>query len=383
MRARSAPQRSLTIFSVTRSLRGTWFWGIMPGMTRTPIKPDYSARIRVSAPFYRAAAASLICSAQGRHLRDVLKERWPNDQATETLTRSATTPGSTTGWGAQVVGLGVADFLSTLGPASAGSILLSRCLQFQFDHVGPIIVHGVVHSASNAAFVAEGAPIPVLKLSSAPQLLLAPKKLAAITAFTRELFEHSTPNIEAITRQVLTESLACAFDTKLLDAVAADDVRPAGLRNGIAAKSESAAATPLEAMSEDIGTLIGAVATVTSNSPIILIAAPTQAERLRQWTRANFAYEILASSGLADGVVVAIASNALASACDPVPRFEISKEAVLHMDDTTPLDIVSAGVAGTVKSLWQTDSLGLRTVLQVSWGLRHVNGLAWVENVNW
>lgn len=81
--------------------------------------------------------------------------------------------------------------------------------------------------------------------------------------------------------------------------------------------------------------------------------------------------------------MVAIAANALVTAIDPLPRFEISDQAVLAMDDTTPLDITSGAVGATVKSLWQSDLIGLRAILQISWGLRAAGGLSWVENTAW
>ena len=67
-------------------------------------------------------------------------------------------------------------------------------------------------------------------------------------------------------------------------------------------------------------------------------------------------------------------------------RFEISDQATLHMEDTTPLDLVS-GSPGTVaspqRSLFQTDSLALRMILPMNWGIRRAGTLAWVQNVTW
>jgi hypothetical protein len=65
------------------------------------------------------------------------------------------------------------------------------------------------------------------------------------------------------------------------------------------------------------------------------------------------------------------------------PRFEISDQATLHMEDTTPLPIVDGGVpAAPVRSLWQTDSLGLRLIMPMNWIMRRpvaalINGVTW------
>jgi hypothetical protein len=67
-------------------------------------------------------------------------------------------------------------------------------------------------------------------------------------------------------------------------------------------------------------------------------------------------------------------------------RFEISDQATLHMEDTTPLDLVSGSpgvVASPQRSLFQTDSLALRMVFPVNWAFRRTGMLAWVANVTW
>jgi hypothetical protein len=68
------------------------------------------------------------------------------------------------------------------------------------------------------------------------------------------------------------------------------------------------------------------------------------------------------------------------------PRFEVSDQATLHFEDTTPLDIVSGSpgtAASPVKSLWQTDSIGLRLVLPMNWLNRRAGTVAVVNNVTW
>jgi hypothetical protein len=57
------------------------------------------------------------------------------------------------------------------------------------------------------------------------------------------------------------------------------------------------------------------------------------------------------------------------------------------MEDTTPLDIGTAGspatVAAPVKSMWQTDSLALRLILPTNWTIRRAGVVAWVAGVTW
>jgi hypothetical protein len=86
-------------------------------------------------------------------------------------------------------------------------------------------------------------------------------------------------------------------------------------------------------------------------------------------------------AGTAD--VIAIAGTGLASAFDAVPQIEASKIAVAHMEDATPLQIASgaqgAGVLATpTRSLWQSDTIGIKIRFNASWALRDPRALAWL-----
>jgi Phage capsid family len=340
-------------------------------------------------PLVRAAAAYLIARRERTVPLEVVKAHWPHDRDAEVLTRAAVVPATITGsgWSSTLASTAVADFFVSMGPASAGAALLARGLQLEFDSAAAITVPGLLASAAYASFVQEASPIPVRELSLTGATL-APRKFATITTFTREIFERSTPTIEAVVRTVLTESVALALDTALLDATAGDSTRPAGLRFGIsAAGAASNNPVQLEAMKDDIATIAAGVIAVAGNYPIIIIAAPPQALALRLWAGRDFPqFDVLASSGLANGTVMAIASNAVASAIDPAPTISVSTEATLHMD-TTPLALASVGTPNTVaapmRSLYQTDSLGLRLVLNVAWALRNAGGLAWLSGTTW
>jgi len=70
---------------------------------------------------------------------------------------------------------------------------------------------------------------------------------------------------------------------------------------------------------------------------------------------------------------------------DPAPRFEVSEQALLHMD-SDPAQISTAGapnlIAGGVRSLFQTDTIGLRMILQAAWALR-APAVAYIADVSW
>jgi hypothetical protein len=76
----------------------------------------------------------------------------------------------------------------------------------------------------------------------------------------------------------------------------------------------------------------------------------------------------------------------LAVAFGDEPRFTISDSATLHMEDTAPVNIGSGSppvVASPAVSMFQTDSLALRLIVDISWCLRAPNSVAWVSETTW
>src|SRR5262249_34314104 len=142
-----------------------------------------------------------------------------------------------------------------------------------------IAVNSITAAASQAGFVTEAAPIPVIQPTTAA-LLLAPRKFAMIVPFSRDIFQHSTPIIQAIVRDGLSRAVAAQPDSALLDNVAGDGTRPPGLRNGISGTTASALTVDSEAMYDDLSTLIAAVAPVSGSAPVAIVAAPKQAEAI-------------------------------------------------------------------------------------------------------
>jgi hypothetical protein len=347
-----------------------------------PFLPDRPSATRRSAPFVRAVAASLLCHVEDKHLKGVIAERWPHDKNLEMICKAASAV-QTEVTQQQIVGLGVATLTDLLGGASTSGRLFELGTSFSFEGVGSIYVQAIAADPTAISFLSAGAPIPVRKLSTLPNLILKPFKSSSIVTFTNELLRTSTPNILLVVEQKLADDLDLGLDTLVLDTSAASSVRPAGLRAGISALTASTATSPLEAMASDISDITGAVAAVARNSQVVLIAAPQQANAIRLWSRPNFAFEVLSTSGLAAGTCLALATNCFVSAVAPV-RFSLV-DALVALEDSAPGDIVSTGTINpnTVKSLYQTDSVGIRVMADVSWGLRSSSGVAWVSGVAW
>jgi hypothetical protein len=331
----------------------------------------------------RACTASLLSTASGLHevAHKIAAREWGKESDPAILLRAAVSPASTSNTATDMfVQAAVSDFLSTMGAVSAAPVLQQRGLQLSLGEFGAINVPSYTVAAGSSAFVGEGSPIPARQLVL-DGISLTPKKFASIISFTHETLTGSMPNIVSVVGTVLTESVGLDYDTAFFDTSGATATRPAGLRAGITVTAHEATLTSIDAMVADLATLAAAVAPVAGNGAIVFVAAPRQAAAIK--IRApQFPHEVLSSSSLTAGTVICVATAALVSAINPTPVIESSIAATIH-ENTTPLPLVDGSAAAGTRSLWQTDSLALRLVLEVSWGLRSASGLAWTSSVTW
>jgi len=316
-----------------------------------------------------------------------------------TKAASALAMTSVAGWAAELVQIVYSAFMESLFPKSVYPRLAAKGLNLTFGRAGKINIPTRNLTPTIAgSFVGEGAPIPVRQGAFSSQTL-TPKKLAVITTWTREMDEHSLPAIEGLLRQAIQDDTAIAIDSVLLDSNAATAVRPAGLLNGVTPTTPTAGGG-FNALVGDIKNLTGALLTATRGN----VRAPCFIMNPQQVMTAGLTpapssgvfpfdtsggmlngWPIIDSGTVPLGTVIAMDAADFVGTGDN-PRFEVSDQATLHFEDTTPLDIVSGSpgtAASPVKSLWQTDSIGLRLVLPMNWLNRRAGTVAVVNNVTW
>ena len=322
----------------------------------------------------------------------------------DTVQRAATVPAdtATSGWASQLVETSVAGFMELLLPASVYPGLSARGLRVSFGRSGIISIPTRLATPTIAgSFVAQGAAIPVRQGAFSSQTL-SPKKMAVISTFTREIANHSTPAIEGLIKNAMQEDTSVALDTILLDNVAATAVRPAGLRAGVAATTATTGGG-FNALVGDIKALAGALITA-SNGNIRLpvwIMNPVQALSISLTQNAGgefpFAtevnqnrlqgYPLIQSSTVPAGMVILIDAADFVSVEGDAPQFAVSDQATLHMEDTAPTHISTPGspnvVAAPVRSMFQTDSMALRMIMDLNWILRRTGVVAWTQAVTW
>jgi hypothetical protein len=304
----------------------------------------------------------------------------------ELLLRTAVNPAAldTVSWAQDLATYAVYDFVVGLAPISAGAALIARGLNVPMNRAAVVAVPAYVCSADDAgAFVGEGEPIPARAMSLNQLLLLTPKKLACVTSYTNELATAS--NIERVIKQVLGEAVALAIDKEMFSTNLVTDTAPGGILCGVAElAAESGGGS--SAFTEDVKSLIDALTSAGGGRDVVFVGAPSTVAAALNWCSSKFPYTFLVSSAVAKNTLIAIEAGAFASAFMPVPEFSVSTEALIHQEDTTPFEIVSATgptTANPVRSLWQTNSLAMKTILRCSWGMRSSGLVQQIASVTW
>jgi hypothetical protein len=263
---------------------------------------------------------------------------------------------------------------------SAAAGLMVQGLKVNLSGVASITIPGRTYNPqSGGDWIAEGQPIPVRHPVITPGPTLTPHKLGVLSTFSREMAE--SDSIEEFVTQAIKEAAAALLDLQMFSTNPGDETHPPGILIGATTVAPTAD-TEAWAISSDIGSLVEALALNGAGLEPVIIAAPGQAAALRMWRQADF-YPVLGSLALPSGTVVAVEASSFVSGQDGIPEFSTSKGATIHMEDTTPTDINDGAVAAPVRSLFQTDVIGLKMILRASWAMRNQKHVAIVEGVTW
>jgi HK97 family phage major capsid protein/HK97 family phage prohead protease len=318
--------------------------------------------------------------------------------------RAATAPATTTttGWAAELVQTQYADLISYLFAASVYQPLSNLGVRYTLGRYGQISIP--VESATPTvagSFVAEGAPIPVRQEAFTP-ITIGLKKMAVISSYTRELFEHSQPNIDTQLRDRMSRDTSVAVDNILLDNNPATSIRPAGLRNGVSGLTPTAGGG-FTALVGDMKQLLNVLISANSLRAPVWIMNPQQALSISLTSAAAAigvfpfkaeieagrlnGYPVIQSMTVPVGMVILVDAADFASLTGDDARFELSDQATIHMEDTTPLAIGTPGspnvVAAPVRSMFQTDSIALRMIMPMNWIMRRTGLVGWITGVTW
>jgi Phage capsid family len=384
-----------------------------------PLRPDYTPRYghSLSAPHTRpsdalfralAVAVKYEYGDQKRSVLEEIKASYGEDDVTRLvmgrlITKAAVIPADTTtsGWADSLVSTVIGGLAKDLEPISVYGQLSALGDAYTLGRAGTVLIPARNTSASvSGAFVGQGLPIPVKQGQFLP-ISLTMKKLAVITCITREIAEHSVPAIEGILRTAMTNDTGVAIDTILLDTGAATGIRPVGLRN--VTKVNASGTASIVGLIADLKALAGALMTGargTLRVPVwIMNPIDALAAGLLQSTGGDFPFAdqlsrgsllgiplLTSSTVTADTMLLVDAADFITVASD-APEFNVSNQATFHREDTTPLAISTPGapatIAAPVSSMWQQDSIAIRMIWPMNWGLQRAGTVQWSDTLAW
>lgn len=325
---------------------------------------------------------------------NIIRSRWP-DQANEyTLEmRAVVAPGLSTDatWAGPLVQPSTLteEFLAYLRPRTViGKIPALRRVPFNVRIPSQTGI-------GTYGWVGERVPKPLTSLAFAATTMPY-HKIAGIIVLTEELVRFSSPSAEGLVRDDMVNGIANFVDAEFLGTTAASaGVRPAGIRNGLAANNatgttEAAARTDLRAL------VNGFTGALMDTSGVVLVMQETLAFTLGTMvnslggqafpgiglTGGNLlGVPVVTSQNAAlSGVIVALHAPSIALADDGAVTIDLSREASLQFESapTNPPDATTV-----MRSLWQENLVGLRADRFITWlilrsgAVRHITAVAY------
>jgi HK97 family phage major capsid protein/HK97 family phage prohead protease len=389
-------ERTVSALKASEAKIGTDAKSAVPAQARRPLGAGQK-EVKGLDLIVRAAVVRGVAHFGGMSVDKALEQRYPGHEATAVIVKADQTIGTTTvsGWASELVQTAYADFLQALMPFSIYPALRDRGIGLSFDGVGTASIPSRTAGGAGGGWVAEGAPIRVGRLATAGTTM-TPRKLGVIVPFSRELAKRSTPAIEALVRQAILEDTGVILDSALVDNVAGSTARPAGLLNGVSAVASGYGGGDYAAVLADFKALLAPFFTANAADNIVVLMNPTQGLALSMMPgpdgvigsfmgaireRVTF----LESTNVPVGRLIALRASDFATALGDAPEFDVSEQATVHMEDTTPLEVVSAAgtVADPIRSFFQTATIGVRMLMDVAWKMRRTGVVQWIDGVTW
>jgi hypothetical protein len=351
-----------------------------------PFRADYSPADPLK-DWRRFATAKAVAGVTGRTIHDAAAQLYGDEAGSVLKAAVAPADTATPAWAGNLAGTRVGAFLRSLRPRSAAAQLLDRAPRFNLSGVASVTLPRLTADFPAPAWIAEGGAIPVVRGTFAAQTLGPVKKLASLSALTNELASYSAEDAEQIISELMEDAAAKALDSSIFSTVAVSAVQPAGILNGVTPITATAGGGTA-AMVSDIGNLFGAIGDAGGGQDVLIFANARQAVTLQLQAGPGFdGSRVIATNVLAAGIIVAVDAAAFASGFGAGPRIDVSENAAIHLDDSAPLPIGTAGspntVAAPVRSAFQSDTHVLKLVIQAAWTTRLSGAVQYVTGATW
>jgi len=350
-------------------------------MTHFPQNPTASRGLG-NHPICRAAFAQYL-SATGAsgfaHPDTIARELWPRDLTAQRILTKSDASVQSTATHPAITGTSVTDFFGNL-PLSAASQLIAGGLTLPLDGQASITIPHRTGAPVVLPFVAEGQPIPIGRATTALTTLGPSKKAGVIIAFSRELAKRSAA--ESVFRQILVEDAAASFDAAIFATTAVSAAAPAGLLFGVTPITGYAGGDHF-AITSDVKALMAPYHAAGGGGDIAFVTNPAMAASIALHFP-QFAWPVLVSTQIPAGRLILLQQSAFVAGFGSMVEIDRTEEATLHMEDATPLELVSAAgtVADPVRSLWQTGAIALRLTYEMSFAMRGAGRLQYLNGAS-
>jgi hypothetical protein len=352
--------------------------------------------------------ASALCAFEShvtkRPFEQVMEARYGGDDTLKAvapaMVKSVTNPAMSNvpTWAQELTRESYTGFMDLLYPEA----ILPRVpmTRYEFNGFTAINIAGRAETPKIAgAWRKEGDPIVVRRAATMTQQL-TPKSMGVISTFTQECLERSTPSIEALIRQWMVTDTSEALDLQFISDIAPDTVQPGGLQHYADSNTLASTGDTAAEITADVKAMLAMMTDKNLGRRPVFIMHPSNLIALNMSLTAVgtpafpetsnntlFGIPIVTSTNVPKEIVFLMDAAEFASAMSG-PRFLGTDVASIHeeSDDVLPL---SAGegdqqvVASPVRSLYQTNSLGLRLTLECDWAPLRDGAVVTLTGVAW
>lgn len=365
-----------------------------------PVQVKHTEKLEPGILFARVARVKGLAKTGQAGSSDpllVARAVYPHDDRLSSLFEKASVNAANTidaTWAGNLIndgGAAFADFVEYLRPRTLVGQISGRLRRLPFDT--PVLVQG---SAAAAGWTKEGVAKPVTEWTYT-RTKLAPLKVAAIAAATKETLMRASIAADTLLRDELARAIGATIDTTFIDpaATAVTDTSPAGVLNGVSATTLSAGGS-LDNIRKDIATL--ATALVAGNQSLanaFWVVPETVAVALSLATNEVGAQAFAGMSptgGTLAGLPVFVSNYAGTDSTGSVialikgdeiflgdeggVQVSMSDQASLVMDSAPSMNSTTP-TAAQVVSMFQTNSVAFLVERFINWQRRRAQSLAW------
>lgn len=348
--------------------------------------------------FARMARVKALAHINHEAPEQIAQHLYPGDDTLVKSFQKAAVPAASTGvatWAGNLIldaGGYFADFVEYSRATSVMGQIAPRLRRLPFDT--QVLVQA---SAGVAKWTAEGDAKPLTQWTYT-RAKLAPLKVAAIAAATKEMLSRASIAADTLIRDELARAVNTAIDGTFVSAAAAvTGESPAGIRNGISALTLNGDGTVfgvrcdiaqfLKELAGDNLSVSGAFWVMSELVAIDLSLATNEVGTAAfpgvTPTGGTLAgLPIYTSQTVPTNVVMLVKGDEIFLGDEGGIQVNISDQASLQMDDTPTQSSIGTPTATSVVSMFQTNSVAFLVERFLNWQLRRPGAVVWAT-VNW